>query len=278
MQASELERLVAPVTETAERAGAAILGVREEGVEVETKEDSSPVTRADQAAHEIIVEGLNRVRVEGEQLPLLSEEGKQESFETRRAWKRYWLIDPLDGTKDFINGRPDFTVNIALIEEQVPVFGVVHVPMRGATYVGMVDIGAFRAKNGVFAGGSAAGERLPLERRRQPASIGPESPLRVIATKSHMNEATQAFLSDLKSRYDDVEIVQAGSSFKFCRVAEGSADVYPRLGPTMEWDTAAGQAVAMAAGAVVHMLTGKPLRYNREDMKNPHFVVADTQY
>lgn len=235
----------------AEEAGRAIMAVHASGdFGVEAKSDHSPLTRADQASHKVLM------KLEGYLgLPLISEEGNLPPFEMRSVWPAFWLIDPLDGTKEFIQQNGEFTVNIALIQGGRSVYGVVHVPATGQTYVG---------------GSGKETLRLgPDRQERIRVSTPHDGPLRVVASRSHMSPETQEFIDGL----GNCEVVSAGSSLKFCRVAEGSADVYPRLGPTMEWDTAAAQAVVEGAGG--HVLAGnKPLRYNREDMLNPHFLAA----
>lgn len=235
----------------AEEAGEAILDVyRSDDFGVERKGDDSPLTRADQASHDVL-----KVLDGDMDLPLVSEEGTIAPYTERRKWPAHWLIDPLDGTKEFVNQNDEFTVNIALIEDHRPILGVVHVPVTGVTYVGGPDLPSVRI--------DATGEHGIH------ASAPHNGPIRVVASRSHMSPETQDYIDGLGS----TDVVSAGSSLKFCRVAEGRADVYPRLGPTMEWDTAAAQAVVEGAGGQV--LTGDaPLRYNREDMRNPHFLVA----
>ncbi len=238
----------------ARQAGQAILAVYERAFSVQEKDDRSPLTEADLAAHRCIVAGLAAL---APQLPVLSEESAAIPYATRRTWRRYWLVDPLDGTKEFIKRNGEFTVNIALVEDGVPVFGVVHVPVSGITYVGQAGSGAFRE--------DADGQRHPLRvtARRQ-------TPLRVVGSRSHAGESLLAFLA----RVGPHEIVSMGSSLKLCLVAEGRADVYPRLGPTSEWDTAAAQAVVEAAGGRVTDTALRPLRYNTKDsLLNPHFMV-----
>ncbi len=235
----------------ARRAGDAILDVYgSPDFDVEIKEDNSPLTRADQASHDVLTALEDYL-----DLPLLSEEGDMPPVEERTSWPAHWLIDPLDGTKEFIKRNGEFTVNIALIENHETVFGVVHVPVSGATFAGGKAFGAWRID----------GENA------QPIGVAaePSGPVRVVASRSHMSDETQAYIDAL----GPTDVISAGSSLKFCRVADGSADVYPRLGPTMEWDTAAAQAVVEGAGGQV-LVGDAPLRYNRDDMLNPHFLVA----
>ena len=239
-------------------AGARILSVYHSDFDVQTKADDSPLTQADLASHRCIVEGLQAAWPE---IPILSEEGKSLPFETRRQWTRYFLVDPLDGTKEFIKKNGEFTVNIALIENGVPVLGVVHAPVLGVTYAGDAS-GAWRIENG---------ERSPMSVR--PVAEVPT----LVVSRSHQDEALQSLLSGIEQH----EAVSRGSSLKFCLVAEGSADLYPRTGPTCEWDTGAGQAVVEAAGGQVLKLDDwQPLRYNTKDsLLNPGFaVIGDVQH
>jgi len=237
------------------KAGLAIMKVYKQDVfEVEQKADDSPVTEADLAAHRVLLAGLEDM-IDG--VPVLSEEGAIPDFSLRRQWRKYWIIDPLDGTKEFIKRNGEFTVNIALIRDHVPVLGVVHVPVSKATYIGCEGLGAELREPG-----------------KEPRSIGvaleSESPVRVVGSRSHRGDSLNRFLENL----GDFEMHPMGSSLKFCQIASGAADVYPRLGPTSEWDTAAAQAVVEQAGGQVLELDGKPLSYNKKaDILNPWFVV-----
>ncbi|RME91418.1 MAG: 3'(2'),5'-bisphosphate nucleotidase [Verrucomicrobia bacterium] len=224
-------------------------------VAVTHKDDQSPLTAADQASHAYLVAGL---RERFPSLPVLSEEGRSIPFEERRAWRRFFLVDPLDGTKEFLRRNGEFTVNIALVEEGAPWLGVVHLPAAGTTYWGGAGLGAWRRV------GDAAAE--PIRCRQAPQG----GPWRVVASRSHPSPELEHLLKRIKVE----ELVPAGSSLKFCRVAEGEADLYPRFGPTMEWDTAAGQAVLEGAGGVVIDERGCPLRYNKECLRNPRFLAA----
>lgn len=259
-QADEIApaELVEPVVEIAAGAGAAILEIYETEFGVDTKDDQSPLTQADMASHHHIVERLRALTPE---TPLLSEEGGLPDFNERRRWHRYWLVDPLDGTREFVKKNGEFTVNIALIDDHRPVLGVVHVPVKGLTYIGCEGAGAERR--------SADGTRAPLR-----VAIESATPVRVVGSRSHRGASLDAFLEKLA----DFEMLAMGSSLKFCLVAEGAADVYPRLGPTSEWDTAAAQAVVEQAGGAVWQLDGKPLSYNEKpEILNPHFVVVGPQ-
>ncbi len=250
-----LESLLSPLTDIAHTAGDAILEVYAQDFDVITKDDASPLTKADLASHRVIVDALRALTPD---VPVLSEESANIEDEQRLGWTRYWLIDPLDGTKEFVNRNGEFTVNIALIDGHRPVLGVVHVPVRRQTYTGLVGAGAWRQDGDE--------PRQPIATRRPPAPV----PV-VVGSRSHANPKLDACLAPI----GDFELVSMGSSLKFCLVAEGSADLYPRLGPTSEWDTGAAQAVVEAAGGQVLNLDGDPLPYNRKvDILNPWFVVV----
>ncbi len=248
--------LIAPLLTLARRAGDAILGIYHsvEPTVVTTKLDASPLTEADLASHRIIVEGLRALTPE---LPVLSEEGGAD-LPSRDGL--FWLVDPLDGTKEFVRRNGDFTVNIALIDRGAPKLGVVHLPVHGRSYWGGAGLGAFRNS------GDAT------EALRVAAVPAAGTAVRVVASKSHLNADTENFIA----RFQQRELVQAGSSLKFCLIAEGAADVYPRLAPTCEWDTAAAQAVVEGAGGRVVGLDGEPLRYGKPEVLNPHFVALSS--
>ena len=221
---------------------------------IERKADNSPLTRADKAAHARIMTYLEPTGI-----PVLSEEGAHLPYDERRTWQRLWIVDPLDGTKEFIKRNGEFTVNIALVEDGAPVMGVIYVPVKQQLYYGIVGEGATKEEDGVRSS-------LPL-----PAG---ERPFTVVASRSHLSAETADFIDNLRREHPDLELVSSGSSLKICLVAEGRADIYPRHAPTMEWDTAAGDAIARAAGReVVDAMTDEPLRYNKDDLHNPWFVV-----
>lgn len=248
-----IEALREGVIAIARDAGAAIMAVHADDIAVRAKADASPVTAADMAAHRCIVAGLARL---SPGIPVLSEESAHAvSLEQRRAWSRFWLVDPLDGTREFLKRNGEFTVNIALIDEGVAVFGVIQSPDSGTVWHGVPGQGAFRRD------GDA--ERAIATRR--PAT----APLRVAASRSHLDPRTAALLR----RIGEHEAIGLGSSLKFCRLAEGGMDAYPRMGPTSEWDTAAGQAILEAAGGCVLDLQGRPFRYNQRDtLLNGDFI------
>lgn len=249
-----LADLVEPVVALARKAGDAILEVYASDFDVQAKEDESPLTQADMASHRVIDSGLRALTPD---LPRISEESGLPAFDVRREWSRYWLVDPLDGTKEFVKRNGEFTVNIALIDQHRPILGVVHVPVTGKTYVGCEGAGSSMRN----------GDDAPY---RISVAASSANPVRVVGSRSHRGASLDAYLAAL----GEVEMLPMGSSLKFCVVAEGKADVYPRLGPTSEWDTAAAQAVVeQAGGAVVH-LDGSPLTYNaKADILNPHFIV-----
>ncbi len=247
----------------ARRAGAAIMAVYAAagGVAVEYKDDDSPLTEADRRANAIIEAGLAELEP---RLPVLSEESAQPTYETRRQWRSYWLVDPLDGTREFVKRNGEFTVNIALVCDGVAELGVVHVPASGVSYLGAVGRGAFRREDAVA---------VPIRAGAKPLA----APLKVVASRSHADANLQRVLRALKAEFGAVETVSMGSSLKLCLLAESKADIYPRLAPTSEWDTAAAQAVLAAAGGEVFDTRFRPLRYNQKaDLRNPHFIaVAD---
>ena len=246
--------LLERVAGIARSAGREILEVYTSGVLAATaKADDSPLTAGDIRSHRLIVQCLGELAPE---LPVLSEESAPGGYAARAQWRRYWLVDPLDGTREFLSRNGEFTVNIALIEGHTPVLGVVHVPVTDTTYCGLAGEGAWRQR-------AATGA--------QPIRVASHSgtPLRVVGSRSHRGDSLDGFLG----RVGPHELLAIGSSLKFCLVAEGAADIYPRLGPTSEWDTAAAHAVLLAAGGAVSTLDGSPLEYNtRESLLNPFFV------
>lgn len=234
---------------------------------IEKKADNSPLTLADKAAHRRIMTFL-----ESTGIPVLSEEGRHLPYEERKEWNTLWVVDPLDGTKEFIKKNGEFTVNIALVHNQNPIMGVIYVPAKGILYWG--------SENGAFKAEVACGETFPDSEDIISASsslpvehVG-RSSFVVVASRSHMSADTQAYVEEMQRQHDNVELLSSGSSIKICMVAEGSADAYPRYAPTMEWDTAAGDAIARASGcSVMNAETGNPLIYNKSDLLNPWFLV-----
>lgn len=252
--------------EAAIKAGKKILEIYENDFEVETKSDNSPLTDADKKSHLTIKEILEPLSIK-----ILSEEGKQMSYDERKDWKKFWLIDPLDGTKEFIKRNGEFTVNIALIEDSVPVAGVVFVPVTGKMYYGSKEDGSFSFM--FNKDDDKTIEEYMSIAKKLPVGSSP-SKYTIVASRSHNTPETEEFINEKREQYGDVECVSSGSSIKLCLVAEGRANVYPRLAPTMEWDTAAGHAVAKFAGCKVYDYNTKnELQYNKKNLLNPWFVV-----
>ena len=255
---------------TSINAGVAILDVYNTDFAVEYKRDNSPLTVADKKAHDIISEALNKTG-----LPILSEEGKEISFSEREKWEQFWLVDPLDGTKEFIKRNGEFTVNIALIENGSPIFGIVYAPVLDELYLGY-NKSAFKVENAskVLLGNtlkwSQFSKQLPISQNTNTYTI--------VASRSHLSIETEEFIKKKKQEFSEIEIVSKGSSLKLCLVAEGTANVYPRFAPTMEWDTAAGHAIIKAAGGRVLKVPSQSeeLVYNKEDLLNPWFI-AETK-
>ena len=265
---NEITLLQPQVEKIAIAAGNAILSIYECDFEIVTKTDESPLTEADLAAHNVIIAGLEAIS----DLPIFSEESADIPWSTRQTWDSYWLVDPLDGTKEFIKKNGEFTVNIALISGGTPVFGVVYAPVLDTLYSGVVGAGATK---------TVKGEATAMS----PALRSDASVYHVVGSRSHQSPEIQQFIAALDK---EAELVSMGSSLKLCLVAEGAAHFYPRLGPTSEWDTGAAHAVALAAGATVTELSLEtiadsatnpnsqtPLRYNqRESVLNPYFLVS----
>lgn len=251
------EHWLEKVAAIAVAAGQRILEVYQRPFDVQQKDDGSPLTEADRAAHELIVARLHQLVPD---LPVLSEESATVDYHERSGWSRFWLVDPLDGTREFVKRNGEFTVNIALIDGVRPVLGVVHVPVAGVTYLGLNGAGAWKVEDG---------ERRAIHAR--PYRGGRAT---VVASRSHRGEAVDHYLARLEAREGAYDTASYGSSLKLCLVAEGAADIYPRLGPTSEWDTAAAQCVVEAAGGRVINLDGMPLHYNKPDILNPWFLVT----
>lgn len=247
-------------------AGREIMTVYNTHIEVFTKADDSPLTNADQAANKEIVTLLEETKI-----PIISEENKQIDYAIRSKWEQCWIVDPLDGTKEFIKRNGEFTVNIALIKNGVPKLGVIYVPVSKELYYADVDSKqAFKAK--LESHNSTIDEVVKLAQPVSPRANNKE--LRIVGSRSHLNQETKDFIKELNTTKEKT-IVSKGSSLKFCLIAEGLADVYPRYAPTMEWDTAAGQAICEAVGVTVNALPDNiPLRYNKENLLNPWFLVS----
>ncbi len=259
-----LNSLLLKALSASEKAAVEIMKVyKTDNFGVELKSDESPLTKADLAAHHTVVKEL-----EDTEIPILSEEGGKIAVETRQKWKRLWVIDPLDGTKEFIKKNGEFTVNIALVEDGVPILGVVYIPVQKSVYFGSHELGSFFTN------------RLDISSLERLLEVSQKLPIHqpevytVVGSRSHMNEETQDYIARLEQEKGKINIVTKGSSLKLCMVAEGLANEYPRFGPTMEWDTAAGHAVALYSGAKVFRIdNNQELRYNKADLLNPYFKV-----
>lgn len=249
--------------------GKKILEVYETDFSVEYKGDDSPLTQADQKANQVIVDTLEPIEI-----PMISEENKNKTYAERKDWTQCWIIDPLDGTKEFVKKNGEFTVNIALVKNQKPIFGVIYVPVTKELFVGLVE--EKKSYKLMWNEQKDFDENFKEAKTLNPTNA---EKIRVVGSRSHMNEDTEKFIEELKTKQSkDVEIVSKGSSLKFCLVAEGLADVYPRFAPTMEWDTAAGQAICEAVGLqVIDQNTQKPMVYNRENLLNNHFLVSKSE-
>jgi 3'(2'), 5'-bisphosphate nucleotidase len=272
--------LLAAAARAAVQAGWATLAVYQAEIQVEYKEDRSPLTLADKRSHEIIVGHLKNTGI-----PVLSEEGKNIPYPERSRWRRLWIVDPLDGTKEFVKRLGEFTVNIALVEDQRPTLGAIFVPVKNVLYFGRIEDGSFRLEDPATIASLGSGTqehdaravmtRLRARSQKLPVDQGAHTPFVIVGSRSHATPELHAYVDQKRHELGAVEFVSAGSSLKYCLVAEGRADIYPRLGPTMEWDTAAGQVIAEAAGArVAQHDTGEPLIYNKENLLNPWHVVT----
>jgi len=248
------------IIDIAKKAGDEIMVIYAQDFSVELKGDNSPLTMADQRSNAIIINALKALHPD---IPIISEETKVMAYEERKNWNEYWLVDPLDGTKEFIKKNGEFTVNIALMSNGEPVLGVVYAPAKNLMWYGMKGEGSFIVNED--------GSKRALTKGANWRDL---QKVNVVGSRSHMSEETMQFVEGLKKEGKEVDFVSSGSSLKFCLVAEGKADVYPRFAPTMEWDTAAGHAVvAIAGGKVLNWETKQPLQYNKENLLNPFFIV-----
>ena len=262
-------------------AGRAVLDIYATGFSVSYKDDHSPLTLADRRSNEIITSRLSASPFN--QFPILSEEGRDIPYKERKNWEYFWLVDPLDGTKEFIRRNGEFTVNIALMKRNRPVAGVIYIPVKDIFYFTAEGSGAYRLADSKIINHDLSldelmnkSDRLPIL-YTHPPEAGHKSPVKIIASRSHLLQETEDFIRKTKDRYGEVEIISSGSSLKFCLIADGTADIYPRFGPTMEWDTAAGQCIVEEAGGeVLHSETLEPLKYNKEDLLNPWFLVLSS--
>lgn len=266
------EYLLPKACNAAIRAGEAILHIYNSGdmIDVDLKSDHTPITLADRSAHTIIREYLSKTRI-----PLLSEEGREMLYAERKDWDLFWMVDPLDGTVEFIKGNGEFTVNIALMSDNVPVFGVIYVPLKKLLYFSDGSLGSFR-RDGVEAAADVELDYSALfgAASKLPLTAGRNIPIRIAVSRSHRNEQTTRHIEKIKEVHRDAELVVQGSSYKLCMIAEGSVDYYPRTTDTYEWDTAAGEAILQQAGAMIYPLDNKDsrLQYNKETLLNPHFI------
>ena len=248
-------------------AGRSILEIYHSGeFDVEIKGDNSPLTKADTASHKVIMSYLTKTNI-----PVLSEEGRDITYEERKDWKQLWILDPIDGTKEFIKRNGEFTVNIALIENQKTQIGVIFVPVTGELYFSSKEMGAFKVmvdlENYDVESLISNGDKLPLQRE--------DNTFTIVASRSHMSPETETYVQEMCDLHGEVNLISKGSSLKLCMVAEGQADCYPRFAPTMEWDTAAGQAICESAGfGVIDLSTKKTMLYNKEELLNNFFLVS----
>lgn len=264
----DLNKLLFTAIQASIKAGEEILKVYDSDFSVEQKDDKSPLTLADKNAHNAICENLKSSNI-----PVLSEEGKLIEYSERSQWEYFWMVDPLDGTKEFVKRNGEFTVNIALIHQQKSILGVIYVPVTKTLYFAAENVGCYKSEilNLKFENASLqelikSSQKLPLEKTN--------TKFTVVASRSHLSEETEMFVDGLKTKHKELDFLSSGSSIKLCLVAEGSADIYPRFAPTMEWDTAAGQAICEIAGKqVMDYTTNKTLLYNKPDLLNNWFIV-----
>jgi 3'(2'), 5'-bisphosphate nucleotidase len=256
--------------EAAIKAGERTLDFFGKKISIKTKKDNSPLTKADLGSNKIINEILLQSGI-----PILSEENKIIPYNVRKKWNLYWLVDPLDGTKEFIQNSPEYTVNIALIENNIPIMGVIYVPAKQILYYGSLKNGAFK----VIANSSLNYDLLLKHSIPLPIHPGLNNTVTIIASKSHMSEETIGFIDKIKKNQLEIDLTSIGSSLKFCLMAEGLSDIYPRYGRTMEWDTAAGQVIAESANCrLVNVNDGKKMIYNKEELNNPSFIAYNEKY
>ena len=250
------EQLISSTVEIAKLAGEGIIEIYNSDFDYQLKKDLSPITAADNLSHIIITK---RLKILTPEIPVLSEENCDIPYKIRANWTKYWLVDPLDGTKEFIKRNGEFTVNIALIENNTPIFGVIHLPVTSETYWGSQVNGSF------YSSGNNDVKEIRVSENHQ-------NPIRLVASRSHPSE----MLNSLLKKIVDYEIIEVGSSIKFCHIASGQADCYPRFGPTSEWDTAAGEAIVSSAGGHVVAANGHSMKYNvKEEYLNPNFIVSN---
>ncbi|MCB0471940.1 MAG: 3'(2'),5'-bisphosphate nucleotidase CysQ [Chitinophagaceae bacterium] len=263
----EIENLLLAAVNTSIKAGNAIMDIYHKDFAVEFKQDASPLTEADKLADEIIQLQLTKT------YPVLSEEKLNTEFTQRKNWELFWMVDPLDGTKEFINKNGEFTVNIALIKKGIPILGVVYAPAIGTLYFGSSETGSYKFNSKDEINFVSLTQLMNLSEKLDTKKM--PSVYTIVASRSHLTKETAQFVEQSRKEHGELKLISKGSSIKICLVAEGKANTYPRLAPTMEWDTAAAHAVAKFAGCkVVNFATGEELIYNKENLKNPHFIVS----
>ena len=275
MERIQYDKLILTTILAAKRAGEAILDVYDSDFAVEQKDDKSPLTLADKRSHEIIENILEQtVTVNNSTVPILSEEGKGTPYDERKKWEYFWLVDPLDGTKEFVKRNGEFTVNIALIHKHKPVLGIIYIPVKDVFYFAALNFGSYKLESSDILTDNLSIQGLINKSQRIPLSNDNNTPFTVVGSRSHTSVEFSEFVKQLNAKYGKVEFISSGSSLKLCLVAEGVADIYPRFGPTMEWDTAAGQAIVeQADGRVINTQTNEPLSYNKSNLLNPFFIV-----
>ena len=276
MDTIQYDKLILTTILAAKRAGEAILDVYDSDFEVEQKDDKSPLTLADKRSHEIIESVLEQtITVNNSTVPILSEEGKETPYDERKKWEYFWLVDPLDGTKEFVKKNGEFTVNIALIHKHKPVLGIIYIPVKDIFYFAATNFGTYKLENSAILTDDLSIEELIDKSQRLPLNSNNKTTITVVGSRSHTSEEFSEFVRRLNEKYGNVEFISSGSSLKLCLVAEGKADVYPRFGPTMEWDTAAGQAIVeQAKGTVIETQANEPLNYNKSNLLNPFFIAS----
>ena len=276
MDKIQYDKLILTTILAAKRAGEAILEVYGSDFAVEQKDDKSPLTLADTRSNEIITNVLKQaITVNNSTIPILSEEGKETPYDERKKWEYFWLVDPLDGTKEFVKRNGEFTVNIALMHRDKPVLGIIYIPVKDIFYFAAINFGSYKLESGDILTDNLSIKELIDKSQKLPLNNNNKASLTVVGSRSHTSEEFTEFVRRLNEKYENVNFISSGSSLKLCLVAEGIADTYPRFGPTMEWDTAAGQAIVeQADGRVISTQTNEPLSYNKSNLLNPFFIVS----
>ena len=276
MDTIQYDKLILTTILAAKHAGEAILEVYDSDFAVEHKDDKSPLTLADKKSNEIIENVLEQtITVNNSTVPILSEEGRETQYDERKKWEYFWLVDPLDGTKEFVKRNGEFTVNIALIHKHKPVLGIIYIPVKDVFYFAAINIGTYKLENSRILTDDLSIEDLIDKSQKLPIDNNSKTSFTVVGSRSHTSEEFTEFVKQLNQKHENVEFISSGSSLKLCLVAEGKADVYPRFGPTMEWDTAAGQAIVeQAKCTVMEAETNEPLNYNKSNLLNPFFIVS----